>query len=203
MTTDNASMLYDASQVCVGLFGTCGTTTWRQEFITAYDDFAIAYYNPQVAEWKPELAQIEAQHLVNDDIILFPVTAQTYGTGSLAETGFSILQVLKSVQGAQNHRKVIVYIEQTLEPQLVQENPVAAKESTRARALVSAHLNQIQDPNVYVVDSMQEMLALSIKLYPAVAAMRHASDAVRAAQRLLDTVREEHSLEFSVDHLHP
>ena len=79
---------FDPNQVYRGLFGTCGTTTWRQEFIDAYKDFAIDYFNPQVADWNPELAVLEAQHLVHDDIIVFPVTAQTYGTGSLAETGF-------------------------------------------------------------------------------------------------------------------
>ena len=188
---------------CVGLFGTCGTTTWRREFIDAYDNLAIAYYNPQVDEWKPELAQLEARHLVEDDIVLFPVTAQTYGTGSLAETGFSILQVLHSVQHAQSHRKVIVYIDPGLDAELVAQNPVAAKESTRARALVAAHLGQIQDPNVYVVDSMQAMLALSIKLYPAVAAMRQAGEAVRAAQKLLDSVHREHNRAVEADTAHP
>lgn len=193
--TDNTPIEgYDASKVYVGLFGTCGTTTWRREFMQAYDDLAIDYYNPQVDDWTPELALLEARHLVHDDIVLFPVTGQTYGTGSLAETGFSILQVLKSVQNAQSHRKVIVYIEPQLDPQLVQENPLAAKESTRARALVAAHLEHVQDPNVYVVHSMQEMLMLSIRLYPAVAAMRQAGEAMRAAQGLLDDVRREHAV---------
>ncbi len=180
---------YDPAVSYVGLFGTCGTTTWRRDFIQTFDDLAIAYYNPQVDEWTPELAKLEAKHLVNDDIILFPVTGQTYGTGSLAETGFSILQVLKSIQHAQTHRKVIVYIEQGLDPKLVVDNPVAARESGRARALVAAHLDHVKDPNVYVVKSMQEMLALSIQLYPAVVAMRRACEAQRMAQNMLDEVR--------------
>lgn len=180
---------YDPAVSYIGLFGTCGTTTWRRDFIQTFDDLAIAYYNPQVDEWTPDLAKLEARHLVNDDIILFPVTGQTYGTGSLAETGFSILQVLKSIQHAQTHRKVIVYIEQGLDPQLVADNPVAAKESSRARALVAAHLDHVKDPNVYVVKSMQEMLALSIRLYPAVVAMRRACEAQRMAQSMLDDVR--------------
>ena len=178
---------------CIGLFGTCGTTTWREKFINTYNDLAIPYYNPQVAEWTPELAQVEARHLLNDDIVLFPVTAQTYGTGSLAETGFSVLQVLKSIQNAQSHRKVIVYIEQGLDSLLVNDNPVAAKESMRARALVSAHLEQIKDPNVYVVKSMSEMLMLSIRLYPAVVAMKHANESVIAAQKLIDGVHSEYA----------
>ena len=180
---------YDPAVSYIGLFGTCGTTTWRRDFIQTFEDLAIAYYNPQVAEWTPELAKLEARNLVSDDSILFPDTGQTYGTGSLAETGFSILQVLKSIQNAQTYRKVIVYIEQGLDQQLVADNPVAAKESSRARALVAAHLDHVKDPNVYVVKSMQEMLALSIQLYPAVVAMRRACDAQQAAQRMLDDVR--------------
>ena len=63
---------------------------------------------------------------------------------------------------------------------------VDAKESVRARALVSAHLAQINNPNVYVVKSMPEMLMTSIRLYPAVAAMRQ-------AQTMMDNVRSEYT----------
>lgn len=60
--------------LCVGLFGTCGGSKWRNNFMLKYNEMGINYFNPQVDDWKPELAEIEAEHLVNDDIVLFPVT---------------------------------------------------------------------------------------------------------------------------------
>jgi len=126
-----------------------------------YDNLQINYYNPQVADWKPEDAAIEADHLINDDIILFPVTNETYGTGSLAETGFSIMSVLRSAE----NRFVVIYIDTKLSESLVTNDTVAAKESMRSRALVLAHLKKVKHPNVFLVDSLDEMLELSIKLY--------------------------------------
>ena len=183
----------DSTSVCVGLFGTCGTTTWRQQFIETYTNLEIAYYNPQVKEWTPEFALVEADHLLHDDIVLFAVTAQTYSTGSLAETGYA-LQVLKRIDYMRGHRRVIVYIEQGLDLELVRENPIAAKESMRARALVAAHVGKVKETHCYVVNSMPEMLMLSIQLYPAVAAMKKANEAVHAAQVWLDQIRSEHNI---------
>lgn len=146
--------------VCVGLFGTCGNSKWRDPFISIYGG-DINYYNPQVTDWKPEDAEIEAEHLVNDQIILFPVTSETYGTGSLAETGFSILSAIKS----NGERQIITFIDKNLDQRLIDENPIAAKESIRARALVRAHLMKVNYPFVYMVDDLGTMLALSMELY--------------------------------------
>jgi hypothetical protein len=143
---------------CIGLFGTCGNSTWRTRFINIYDGAGIEYFNPQVDDWKPELADIEAQHLLNDDIILFPVTGETYGFGSLAETGFSIIQAIK----ANASRFVIVAIFD-VDPTL--EDAFAMKESARARALVKAHLKTNPQPNVFVVNDLETMLKLSMELY--------------------------------------
>ena len=65
--------------MCIGLFGTCGGSKWRDEFMAAYEERGINFFNPQVADWTPECAEIEADHLVNDDVILFPVTNETFG----------------------------------------------------------------------------------------------------------------------------
>jgi len=150
---------------CIGLFGTCGKSTWRKEmFIPAYVSMGLVpdvdFFNPQVDDWKPELAQVEAQHLVDDSIILFPVTAETYGTGSLAETGFSIMQALK----VESRRDVILMVDDGLDESLMGDK-TAARESIRARALVKAHINKIHRPGVYLVQSMEDMLDLSIRLY--------------------------------------
>jgi hypothetical protein len=157
-----------SNKLCIGLFGTCGGSKWRDAFISHYDNLQINYYNPQVADWKPEDAVIEADHLINDDIILFPVTSETYGTGTLAEIGFSIIGVLRSAK----NRFVVIYIDTKLSEALIANDTVAAKESMRSRALVLTHLKKVKHPNVFLVDSLDEMLELSIKLYGIMGTMK-------------------------------
>lgn len=145
------------------MFGTCGNSTFRKDtLIPAYEKAGIDFFNPQVDDWKPELADIEAEHLASDQIVLFPVLGETYGTGSLAETGFSIAQAMKF----NSSRDFIFLIEKELSPELM-ENEVAAKESIRVIALVLAHFKQIDLPNAYIVETIEEMADLSIALYKA------------------------------------
>ena len=54
-------------------------------------------------------------------------------------------------------------IERDLDPSL--DDAVARKESIRARALVAKHLEKLDMANIYIVDSLEDMLALSIELY--------------------------------------
>jgi hypothetical protein len=145
----------------VGLFGTCGSSKWRDSFMARYVAEAIPYFNPQVADWKPEDAVKEAEHLANDEVILFPVTSETYATGSLSEVGFSILQAIR----LDDRRDFVVMIEQKLDEGL--DNAVARKESLRARALVLQHLKKLRLKNLYVVSSLEEMLEVSIQLFRA------------------------------------
>jgi len=144
----------------VGLFGTCGKSTWRNKFMEAFDQAGIKYFNPQVDNWTPELAIEEAKHLAHDEIILFPVTDETYATGSLAETGFSILQALKTP-----NRHVFIFIDDKLAPNLIEENPLCAKESIRARKLVIAHLANLNLPTVHQCASLDDMLAQTLNLH--------------------------------------
>ena len=141
----------------IGLFGTCGNSTWRKEFIETYKFNDVEFFNPQVDDWSPELAEIEAEHLANDEIILFPVLAETSGLGSLGEVGFSILQAIK----LDSTRNVIVMIDKTCDI----EDEAVKKESIRARALVMAHLKKLKYPNVYLVENLSDMLDLSLKLH--------------------------------------
>jgi hypothetical protein len=142
----------------IGLFGTCGGSNWRDKFIEVYEGRNITYFNPQVADWKPENAVIEAEHLTADEIILFPVTDETYGSGSLTELGFA------AMQAALSNRKVIVFV--ASEPnESLKVNPVAFNESVRARRLALAHLGKISNPNVLVVDSLDAMLEASLATY--------------------------------------
>ena len=145
----------------IGMFGTCGKSRWREPFVERYQKESIEFFNPQVADWKPEDAVKEAEHLANDEVILFPVTSETYATGSLSEVGFSILQAIR----LDDRRDFVVMIEQKLNDDL--DNPIARKESLRARALVLQHLKKLRLKNVYVVSSVEEMLEISIQLFKA------------------------------------
>ena len=148
------------STVTIGLFGTCGNSNWRHTFIKRYDKLGIKYYNPQVSDWKPEYSKIEAEHLAKDEVILFPITSETYGEGSLSEVGFSILNAIK----INNMRSFVVYIDDNLDEKL-KENIEQYKASIRTRALVKQHLLQTKLSNVYIVNNLDDMLNISIKLY--------------------------------------
>lgn len=157
--------------ITIGLFGTCGNSTWRNRFIEFYDQSNIQYYNPQVVDWKPEDAEIEAHHLVNDEIILFPVTSETYGTGSLSETGFSIMQALRSTK----NRFVVIMID-PIPDESLRSDMVAFKESARSRALVRAHLKNVNQPNVFVVETLDQMLQTSLLLHAACVLLQSARE---------------------------
>ena len=148
-------------KTCVGLFGTCGKSKWRTPFMDAYDKKKIVYFNPQKENWREQDAVVEAGHLAEDGIILFPITSESYATGSLAETGFSILNAIK----LEDRRDIVIYIDQKLDDELMTSNPLAAKESLRARALVKQHLKKLNLNNLYDVESLEAMFELSIKLY--------------------------------------
>jgi len=148
------------NKLCVGLFGTCGNSTWRNPFMEKYKSLEINFYNPQIEDWTPECSKEEAEHLASDCIILFPVLDETYAFGSLAEVGFSILQTLR----LDDKRDLIVLITDHLSEELMKDE-IQAKESLKSRALVYQHLKKIRSPNVYLVNTLDEMLDLSIKLY--------------------------------------
>lgn len=157
------------SDLCIGLFGTCGNSTWREDFIKQYKDTTslhttslrnIKYYNPEVPDWNPECAKEEASHLANDSIIVFPVLNETYAFGSLTEIGFSVLQALR----LDDRRDLVVLIEDHLTEELMKDKEMA-KESLKGRALVYEHLKKLALPNVYLVDTLDEMCEVSIALY--------------------------------------
>lgn len=145
---------------CIGLFGTCGASRWRERFVAFYQGAGIRYFNPQVDHWTAECADVEAAHLRRDEIILFPVTDETFGAGSLAETGFSLLQAI----AANASRWVVVMVAPEPGPHLM-DQPEAWKDNVRARRLVRAHLAANPLPNVFVVEDLDTMFALSVELY--------------------------------------
>ncbi len=159
-------------QPCVGLFGTCGDSTFRQElFIPAYDKHGVDYFNPQVDDWNPELADIESDHLAFDVVQCWPVLGSTYGTGSLAEQGYSIASSMRAPSPLPKF--IIPMIAMELDDSLTDE--VARKESLRARKLASTHMENSESPFIYRVESLGEMLEVSMALYGAAKALVEAS----------------------------
>jgi hypothetical protein len=124
-----------------------------------YRELGIEYFNPQVDDWDEAFADVEAEHMAEDAIILFPVTSETYATGSLAESGFSALNAIR----LNVHRDFVIMIDRRLDESL--DDPLTRKESLRARALVSKHLEKLDLANVYMVDSLETMLEVSIRLH--------------------------------------
>jgi hypothetical protein len=120
------------------------------------------FFNPQVDDWKPELAVVEAGHLAEDCVVCVPITKETYSLGSLAETGFSLMQAMK----LDDRRDFVVLIEQELDEELMVDAALS-KESLRSRALVLQHLKKLRLANVYVVDTLEEMLDVALKCYEA------------------------------------
>ncbi len=147
--------------LCIGLFGTCGKSTWRGPFMARYQQAGIPYFNPQVDDWKSEDAANEAEHLATDSIILFPITRETYGIGSLAETGFSVLNAIR----LDDRRDFVILIDQQLDDGL--DDTTLRTESLRARQLVMAHLKKLRLSNLYLVGSLVEMLEVSVTLFQA------------------------------------
>jgi len=162
----------------IGLFGTCGSSRWRDPFIAAYEARGIPYFNPQVAEgaWHPGMVEDENRHLREDEMILFPVTHETPGTGSLGEIGFSALQAIRS-----NRFRTMVFLidDECRDPKAT---PEVVMESNRARRLVKSKIAEEARHwhNIHLVGTMEEMLALTLRLWPLLREMGEIGNSKRA-----------------------
>lgn len=146
----------------IGLFGTCGQSTWRKIFIEAFSKQNIPYFNPQLPEgtWTPECSDIENQHFKTDSIILFPVTSETTAFGSLGEVGFSIQSLMSDFS---KPRYFVFMIDDNCEDPKASEQEKQA--SIRARKLVKSKLQEQQHANVIIVHSLEKMLEVSLAIY--------------------------------------
>lgn len=151
-------------QATIGLFGTCGTSHWREPFIERYTQLRIAYFNPQVADWTPACAELENEHFRNDAILLYPVTAETTGFGSLAEVGLAITDVDRFNATAQpgHERELLICIDPDCTDPKANENQI--RESKRTRVLVSTKLPAYAGPHVIICSSLADMLERSVAL---------------------------------------
>jgi len=148
----------------IGLFGTCGNSTWRQPFIEKYIDENIPFFNPQIGigEWHPGMVKEENDNLRNNCILLFPITSETTAQGSLAELGFSVQAAL-----AYNRNRYIITL---IDDECKDPNATAREIATsnRSRELVKSkliHLADNKNSGVFIVNDLNKMLDLSISLY--------------------------------------
>lgn len=146
--------------ICIGLFGTCDNVRWRDSFMKRYDELGIQYFNPMVDNWHPGMVPLEAQHLAEDEVILFPILKDSYGLGSLSEIGFGPLKALRQ----NKNRSFVILIDDEVKEEL-RADAARAKDSKRGRALVKGHLKELKAPNIYIVDSLEQMLDVSLKLH--------------------------------------
>jgi hypothetical protein len=145
---------------CIGLFGTCGSSKWRDGIIKDFKKEGINYFNPLVKNWTSENAGIETIHLAEDSILLFSITSETYGVASLAEVGYAILRAVL----AHDRRDIIVMIDMKLSKELM-ANKDRAKESLRLRTLVLTHLKMQELSNIYLVDNLDDMALIAKNIY--------------------------------------
>ena len=138
--------------------------------MSKYDELGIEYFNPMVDDWNPGMVPLEAEHLAEDEVILFPILGWSYAEGSLSEMGFGPLKAIR-----QNfQRSFVFYIEMKLHERLT--DPDRCKASLRSRKLVLGHLEEVAASNIYVVKSIDEMFEVSVKLYQAHKGMREIRD---------------------------
>lgn len=145
----------------IGLFGTCDNIKWRDPFMAHYDELGIPYFNPMVDDWHPGLVALEAEHLAQDPIILFPVLGESYGLGSLSEIGFGPLKALRQ----NRYRSFVILIDDEVTEALKTADPARAKDSNRSRKLVKGHIKGLSLNNVYMVDTLDQMLETSTTLH--------------------------------------
>ena len=70
----------------VFLGGSCNPTTWRQDTaIPHFKSNSITFYNPQQANWVPEMIELEHQAKVTSQILFFVINDQTRNVASMIE----------------------------------------------------------------------------------------------------------------------
>ncbi len=148
---------------CIGLFGTCDGVAWRDKFVAEYTAAGVIFFNPDAgADWHPGMIDNENKHLQEDNIILFPVLAQSLGLGSLGEIGFSVLNSFRSVMNGSNQYLIVLIDDDCTDERKSEAERI---NSVKARKLVKSKMMKVKHPNVFVVDTLEDMLTLSIQLY--------------------------------------
>jgi len=160
--------------ITVGLFGTCDNSKWREPFIKKYESMGIKYFNPVIDDWSARLEASrrgecenptveENYYLNNAEIILFPILAESLGSGSLGELGFSIQSVMRNIQNGKRQFLVGLVDDICTDERKSEEE---RKRSTKDRALVKSKFRQsVCCPIITLVNTLDEMMQMSLEIY--------------------------------------
>lgn len=91
----------------VGLFGTCGGSTWREPFYSALTEWEIPLFDPQISpethgrSWCEADIENEVRHLERNPVLMFKVNGETTGL-------MSLLEIVKSIQNPTRYMIVLI-----------------------------------------------------------------------------------------------
>ncbi len=150
----------------IGLFGTCGASTWRQSFVEYCKNNDISFYNPQLGEgeWNPDFAndyvRAEHFHLANDDIVVFAITNETIASVSLSEFAFSIMDAARS---SLNRHVVMFIAEDCIDPKASQD---AITASIKARKTVIPKMVKAAKESdfIHLCTDMEKLFSLTFEI---------------------------------------
>lgn len=152
------------TEVTVGMFGTCDNVPWRVPFMEKYDELGIAHFNPDAGDnWHPGMIEEENYYLNHGEIILFPILKESLGSGSLGEVGFSVQNVLRNIQNGKRQFLIFLIDDDCTDMRKTDEERAR---SIKDRKLVKSKMRaQISCPVITMVNTLDEMLELSLSLY--------------------------------------
>lgn len=103
----------------VFLGGSCNPTTWRKTVsIPALVAAGVAFYNPQVDDWKPELVALEAAAKQDSEQLLFVIDGQTR----------AIASILEATEYACSGRQVVLVVENVPDGTVVEGQTITGRE---------------------------------------------------------------------------
>lgn len=142
------------------LGGTCGATTWRDQFISQLDAQRARYFNPQLApgvEWKSQDAAREKRFLKKADIVVMVITNHTTGMVSLLET---CELLTKFNLDASDDRVMLAHVASPRPPRA----GARASERSKDRLRAIEFLRQRQaPPRTVFLDSVDDVLSELLK----------------------------------------
>lgn len=114
----------------VFLGGSCDPTTWRADLaVPRFSAKNIAFFNPQISDWHPNLIQLEAKAKEVCDVLLFVIDSKTRAIASMLEATEYIM----------SHRRVVIVIIDIPEGGKIDGEPIGGrqlKDLNRARAFL-------------------------------------------------------------------
>jgi len=144
----------------VFLGGSCNPTTWRHDTaIPHLKSQNITYYNPQQANWVPEMIELEHQAKQSSRVLLFVVANQTRNVSSMIEISyFAGGSVVKG-------RRLVTYLETYPGPgHRIQDEAISGQEFEDLTAgLITLH-DLIERQGIPVFDSLDVALKCTTKV---------------------------------------